>query len=88
MYKAEVKNQLNRKIKVVRFDGGNEYYNRYNKSDCNPGSFIKFLEQHNIVARYIMSENPQQKSMAKRRNHILMDIMRSMIGNFLLPLNL
>ena len=49
MYKAEVENQLDRKIKVVRFDRDGEYYGRCDKSDCNSGSFAKFFEQHDII---------------------------------------
>ena len=32
IYKAEVENQLNRKIKIVRYDRGGEYYGRYDGS--------------------------------------------------------
>ena len=32
IYKAEVENQLNRKIKAVRFDCGGEYFDRYDGS--------------------------------------------------------
>ena len=41
-YKAEVENQLNRKIKAIRYDRGGEYYGRYDGSDRCPGSFANF----------------------------------------------
>ena len=43
VYKAEVENQLDRKIRVVKFDKSGEYYSRYDESDRNSRSFIKFL---------------------------------------------
>ena len=42
IYKAEVENQLNRKIKVVRSDRGGEYYDRYDGSGRCPESFVNF----------------------------------------------
>ena len=42
IYEAEVENQLNRKIKVVRFDHGGEYYDRYDESGRCPGPFVNF----------------------------------------------
>ena len=42
IYKAEVENQLNRKIKVVRSDHGGEYYGRHDESSRCPGPFAIF----------------------------------------------
>ena len=36
IYKAEVENQLNRKIKTIRSDPGGEYYGRYDGSGRYP----------------------------------------------------
>ena len=44
IYKDEVENQLNRKIKVVRSDRGSEYYDRYDGSSNYPGPFVNFLK--------------------------------------------
>ena len=41
IYKAEVENQLDRKIKVVRSDRGGEYYGKYDESGRNPGPFAR-----------------------------------------------
>ena len=40
IYKAKVKNQLNRKIKAVRSDRGCEYYDRYDGLGRCPESFV------------------------------------------------
>jgi len=39
IYKAEVENQLNRKIKAVRSDRSDEYYDRYDGSGRCPEPF-------------------------------------------------
>ena len=57
MYKAEVENQLDRKIKIVRSDRGDEYYDRYDESSCNLKFFIKLFEQHDIVTQYTKPKN-------------------------------
>ena len=57
IYQAEVENQLDRKIKVVRSYKDGDYYGRYDESNHNPGSFAKFFEQHDIIAQYTMPEN-------------------------------
>ena len=41
-FKAEVENQLSKKIKAVRSDRGGEYYGRYDgSSEQRPGPFAK-----------------------------------------------
>ena len=42
IYKAEVENQQNRKVKAVRSDRGGEYYGRYDGSSRCPESFANF----------------------------------------------
>jgi len=51
--------QLDKKVKIVRFDKGGEYYGRYDESGQHPGPFAKFLEKCGICAQYIMSGTPQ-----------------------------
>ena len=49
-YKAEVENQLSKKIKNIRSDRGSEYYGRYDGSgEQHPGPFAKFLDEYGIV---------------------------------------
>ena len=54
IYKLEVENQLNWRIKSVRFDRGDEYYGKFTKSSQHPSAFTLFLREHGIVANYIM----------------------------------
>ena len=57
IYKAEVENQLNRKIETVRFDRNSEYYCRYDELGRCPVPFVNFLEECDIVAQYTMLGN-------------------------------
>ena len=52
IYKTEVENQLNRKIKDIRSGCGDEYYGRYDRLGRCPGYFANFLEECGIVAQY------------------------------------
>ncbi|RVX20917.1 Retrovirus-related Pol polyprotein from transposon TNT 1-94 [Vitis vinifera] len=61
-FKAEVENQLNKKIKVVRSDREGEYYGRYDESgEQRPRSFAKYLMECGIVPQYTMPRTPSQK---------------------------
>jgi hypothetical protein len=53
IFKAEVKNQHNAKIKVVHSDRGREYYGRHTPYGQIPGPFAKILEENDIVAQYL-----------------------------------
>jgi len=49
-FKVEVENQLNKRIKSVRYDRGGEYYGRYDgSSEQRPGPFARYLEECEIV---------------------------------------
>jgi len=50
IYNAEVENQLNRKIKIIRANYGGEYYDRYDESGRCLGRFANFLKEYGIVA--------------------------------------
>ena len=84
-FKAEVENQLDRKIKVVRSDRGGEYYGRHTDVGQAPGSFFDFCKDHGIINQYTMPGTPQQNGVAERRNRTLMDMVRSMLANSNLP---
>ena len=88
VYKAEVENQLNAKIKVVRSDRGGEYYGRHAPYGQIPGPFAKFLSENGIIAQYSMPGEPQQNGVAERRNRTLMDMVRSMLSPSSLPVSL
>ena len=85
IYKAEVENQLNRKIKVVRSDYGGEYYGRYDGSDRCPGSLVNFLKECDIIPQYTIPETPHQNGITERRNHMLKYMVWSMIFYIILP---
>ncbi|KAK7276201.1 hypothetical protein RIF29_17337 [Crotalaria pallida] len=85
-FKAEVENQLNKRIKAVRYDRGGEYYGRYDGSgEQRPGPFAKFLEECGIVPQYTMPGSPSMNGVSERRNRTLKDMVRSMISHSTLP---
>jgi len=88
IFKAEVENQCNKRIKVVRSDRGGEYYGRHTTYGQTPGPFAKFLQENGIVAQYSAPGEPQQNGVAERRNRTLMDMVRSMLSHSTLPVNL
>jgi transposase InsO family protein len=88
VFKAEVKNQHNIKIKIVRSDRGGEYYGRHTPYGQVPGPFARFLQKNGIVAQYSMSGDPQQNGVAERRNRTLMNMVRSMLSYTTLPISL
>ena len=88
IFKAEVENQHSLKIKIVRSDRGGEYYGRHTPYGQASGSFTRFLQENGIVAQYSTPGEPQQNKVAERRNHTLMDMVRSMMSYSMLPINL
>jgi hypothetical protein len=88
IFKAEVENQHNLKIKVVRSDRGGEYYSRHTPYGQVPGPFAMFLQENGIVAQYNTPGEPQQNGVAERRNRTLMDMVRSMLSYSTLPISL
>jgi hypothetical protein len=60
IFKAEVENQYDIEIKIVRSDrGGGEYYGRHTPYGQISGPFARFLQKNGIVAQYFMSDEPQ-----------------------------
>ena len=88
IFKAEVENQHDLKIKIVRSDRGAEYYGRHTPYDQVQGPFARFLIENGIVAQYSTLGEPQQNGAAERRNRTLMDMVRSMMSYSTLPINL
>jgi transposase InsO family protein len=71
-FKAEVENQLDRRIKSVRSDRGGEYYGRYDGSgEQRPGPFARYLEECGIVPQYTMPGSPTMNGVSERRNRTL-----------------
>jgi hypothetical protein len=88
IFKVEVENQHDKRIKIVRSDRGGEYFGRHTPYGQVPRPFARFLQENGIVAQYSMSGEPQQNRVAERRNHTLMDMVRSMMSYSTLPLGL
>ena len=84
----EVERQLDKNVKIVRSDRGDEYYGRYDGKGQRPGPFARFLEKHGICAQYTMPGTPQQNGVSERRNRTLLDMVRSMLSNASLPISL
>ena len=88
IFKAEVENQHDLKIKVVRSDRGGEYYGKHTPYGLVPGPFAMYLQENGIVTQYSTPGEPQQNGVAERRNRTLMDMVRSMISYTTLPIEL
>jgi transposase InsO family protein len=70
IYKAEVENQLERKIKHLRSDRGGEYFSN---------TFDTFCEEHSIVHERTPPYSPRSSGIAKRKNHTLTDLVNAML---------
>ena len=76
LYKNEVENQLNKKIKVLRSYRGGEY----------ESSFVDFCAQHRII--YTTPYSPQSNGVVEQKNHTLKDMMNAMLISAGLPQNI
>ena len=65
----------------MRSDRGGDYYGRYTEDGQTPYPFVRFLEEHGIIAQYNMPGSPDQNGVAERRKHILMDMVRTTLSN-------
>jgi hypothetical protein len=88
IFKAEVENQHNIKIKVVRFDRGENTTVTIPPYGQVVGPFVRFLQENGIVAQYSMSGNHQQNGVTERRNYTMIDMVRSMLSYSTLPISL
>ena len=78
-YKAEVENQLGRKIKILRSDRGGEYFSN---------EFSAFCEEHGIIHQCSAPFTPQQNGLAERKNRTFLEMTNAMLLNAKLPNNL
>ena len=78
IYKNEVENQLNRKIKVLRSDRGGEY----------EVPFGKFCAQYGIIHKVTPPYSPQSNGVTERKNRTLKDMMNAMLISSGLPQNM
>ncbi|KAD5802565.1 hypothetical protein E3N88_13925 [Mikania micrantha] len=78
IFKNEVKNQLNKSIKILRTDRGGEYL-----SDA----FQEHLRSCGIISQLSPPGTPQHNGVSERRNRTLLDMVRSMMARSTLPLS-
>lgn len=71
-FKTLVENQTERKIKIVRSDGGLEYCNKKFKDLCTSNGIL-----HQTTAPY----SPQQNGMAERMNRTIVEKVRCMLAD-------
>ena len=69
-YKAEVENQLDKKIKRVRSDRGGAY---------SPNTLKAFCEQLDIVHETTAPYSSEQNGVTERKNRTLKNMMNSML---------
>lgn len=67
LYKKDVENQLNKKIKVVRSDRGGEYVSLY----------VEFCAQNGNHHEFTSPYSSQYNGIAKRKNCIFKDMVNS-----------
>jgi transposase InsO family protein len=70
IYKTEVETQLEKKIKRLRSDRGGEYFS----NDIN-----LFCAEHGIIHERMAPYSPQSNGVAKRKNHMLSDLVNAML---------
>ena len=78
LYKTEVENQLNKKIKVLRSDRGGEYVAPYGE----------YCAQHGIIHQTTAPYSPPSNGVAERKNRTLKEMMNAMLISSGLPQNL
>ena len=78
-FKAQVENQTGKSIKTLRLDRGGEYLSI---------EFTEFLKEHGIVSQLTPPRTPQLNGVSKRRNHTLLNMVRSMMSYTDLPISL
>ena len=76
-FQSEVENHRNKKIKFLWSDHGGEYLSY---------EFGLHLKQCGIVSQLTTPEAPQRNGVSERRNHTLLDMVRSMMSLTNLPL--
>ena len=72
VFKAFVENQTNLKIKMLRSDNGGEY---------SSNEFNDFCAKYGIKRQFTIPYTPQQNGVAERKNRIIMEMARCMLGN-------
>ncbi|GJR50280.1 retrotransposon protein, putative, ty1-copia subclass [Tanacetum coccineum] len=75
-FQNEVKNQIGKKIKVIRSDRGGEYMSH---------EFVNHMKSYGIVSQLTLPYTPQHNWVFRRRNQTLLDMVRPMMNLTTLP---
>ena len=78
LYKNEVENQLNKKIKMIRSDRSGEY----------EAPIGEFCAQHGIIHEVTTPYSPQSNDVIERKNRTLKEMMNAMLISSGLPQNM
>ena len=78
LYKTEVENQLNKKIKILRSDRGGEY----------EAPFAQICAENGIIHQTTAPYSPEQNGVAERKNRTLKEMMNAMLISSGLPQNM
>ena len=70
IYKTEVENQIERRIKHLRSDRGGEYF---------PKIFGEFCEEHGIIHERTPPYSPNSNGVAEWKNRTLTDLVNAML---------
>jgi transposase InsO family protein len=70
IYKDEVENELEKKIKIFRSDRGGEYFSN---------EFDLFCVEHGIIHKRTPPYSSQSNGVVKRKNHTLTDLVNSLL---------
>ena len=76
IYKAQVENQFERKIKRLRDDRGGEYISN---------DFSQFCAKHDIIHEVTPPYSPQSNGVAERKNRTLTDLVNIMLESADMP---
>jgi transposase InsO family protein len=76
IYKAEVENQLEKKIKQVRSDRGEEYISN---------EFGEYCVEHEIIHETGAPYSPKSNGVVERKNRTLIDLVNAMLDSSGLP---
>ena len=75
-FRVETEKQLGKPIKALRSDRGGEYLDE---------EFRSYLTNNGIFSQLTTPSTSQQNGIAERRNKTILDMMRSMLSDLLLP---
>jgi transposase InsO family protein len=76
IYKSEIENQLERKIKRLHDNHGGEY---------TSNDFTQFYVEHGIIHEVTPPYSPQSNGVAEKKNQILTDLVNVMLESVGMP---